>query len=197
MLLLRCTQKLQTKLGLKKKDLEQDIPDNLSPIAQWHAHLFWVFRIPNIIFVNDESLFSLVVLDINKERRQNLLGLFTKTLSTAMRLEGFSRDVIEHVTNSFTEIKYANTNNRSVLGTMNEFALQYDYDIANRGGAYDCDIADIIYKANQMPHVKRDDFSDRMFRKMIKWACKNFCVNGVISLRRKPHEHKASICRAD
>lgn len=49
------------------------------------------------------------------------------------------------------EIIISKTNNRSVLGSMNDLAFQLKYRIAYEGGIKNTDITKLIYDINRIP----------------------------------------------
>jgi Domain of unknown function (DUF6933) len=51
-----------------------------------------------------------------------------------LQSEGFGIEVINRVMQEYHEIGFAKTSNRQVLGSMNEFAFEYDYFIRREGG---------------------------------------------------------------
>ena len=47
--------------------------------------------------------------------------------------------------------KYANTNSKSVLGSMNDLAFHYKYSIQKAGGVHSPAVPEIIRRRNRMP----------------------------------------------
>ena len=65
--------------------------------------------------------------------------------------EGFEQKVKDKILEEYREIGYANTNNRNVLGSMNDLAYHYKYHILDEGGLYSAAVPDIIRRLNRMP----------------------------------------------
>ena len=51
----------------------------------------------------------------------------------------------------YASIKYANTNSKSVLGSMNDLAFHYKHHIQSEGGVHSHAVPSIIKKLNRMP----------------------------------------------
>ena len=78
-----------------------------------------------MIFTNTDSLFSFAVLHVYRKDINNILELFRKGLSKALFYENFSAEQIEKVISLADDVIIAKTNNRSILGSMNELVFQY------------------------------------------------------------------------
>ncbi|MEA3391792.1 MAG: hypothetical protein U9Q91_02300 [Candidatus Marinimicrobia bacterium] len=65
--------------------------------------------------------------------------------------EGFGKIDKERIINEYQEIEYSNTNNKSVLGSMNDLTFHYKYLILSEGGIHNNAIPNIINKLNRMP----------------------------------------------
>lgn len=151
MQLIRCTKKLQKEMGLKKTAIQTD-EKGASYLGSWHANLFFVDRHRCVLFTNDKTLFNFVVLDIPKVELQALATLFKYHLGCVL---GDDEDITEatrqKILSEYTEIGYANTNNRSVLGSMNELAFQYEHSIFANGGVHSSIVPSLIKQFNRMP----------------------------------------------
>ena len=64
---------------------------------------------------------------------------------------GISDRTREQLPAEYAEIGYAPTNNRHVIGSMNELAFSYDYLVSEAGGIHRGDIPKIIRNLNGMP----------------------------------------------
>lgn len=59
---------------------------------------------------------------------------FLINISYNLQNEGFGLDVINRVTKEYQAIDFAKTVSRSVLGSMNDFSYQYEFEIRREGG---------------------------------------------------------------
>jgi len=51
----------------------------------------------------------------------------------------------------YDEVGFANTNSKSVFGSMNDLAFHYKYSILEAGGVHSPDVPGIIRRLNRMP----------------------------------------------
>ena len=125
--LIRCTSKLATEMGLKKKDLfEDEVPQ--TGLGDWYANLFKLSRYKCVIFTNALTLYSFVVFRVGKTDIQNLSELFREFLFFNLMHEGLATETVRSVLQGSIEVLYAPTSSRVVLGSMN--------DLVNCYGAY-------------------------------------------------------------
>ena len=150
MQLIQCSKKLQKEIGLKKGDLVESCP-KFSFLGSWHANLLHISRKKCVLFVNDKTLFNFIVAGVSREEIRKIDVLFTQNLSCVLLSEGIPEEVKEKVMHEYREIKYANTSNKSVIGSMNDLAFHYKHHILSEGGVHSAGIPGIIHKLNHMP----------------------------------------------
>lgn len=151
---IRCTAKLQKEMGLKKSDLN-DGESEPSPLGQWHANLIYIDRRKCILFVNDQTLFNFILTDVPRSEIRKLAHNFKFTLSCVLHAEGLSTDRVEKALNEYSEIEYGKSNDRSVLGNLNDLAYNYEVHILEAGGVHSPEVPSIIKKQNRMPMNKK------------------------------------------
>ena len=76
---------------------------------------------------------------------------FGQNLFKNLIWEKFPQNQIEIVLDEHREIIIAKTNNRSVLGSMNDLAFQLKYRIAAMGGLTNIDLAELNHELNRIP----------------------------------------------
>jgi hypothetical protein len=149
MQLIRCTKKLQERLGLTKEDLQEQERDE-GVLGPWHANLIEIAGSPAMIFANDRTLLNFFI-DINPE---GLVRLFHKNfvamLSCVLADLGIPDKTREHILEKYSEIGFTRTNNRRVIGSMNDLAFHYDYLVSEAGSVHSADIPGIIRDLNGM-----------------------------------------------
>ena len=151
MQLLRCTKKLQKEIRLKKEEIQIE-DGHSSCLGSWHANLFFIDRHRCILFTSDKTLFNFVVLDIPKAELQALAAVFKYHLGCVLGDdEDITEDVRQKILSEYTEIGYANTNNRRVLGSMNELIFQYEHGIITNGGVHSAVVPSLIKQLNRIP----------------------------------------------
>ena len=150
MQLIRCTKKLQKEIGLKQVDLCAEEP-RFSYLGPWHANLIYINRRKCILFANDRTLFNFIVPDVSRVAIRELDKLFTSYLSCILADEGFAEPDRARMLSEYDEIAFANTNSKSVLGSMNDLAFHYKYSILESGGVHSPAVPEIIRRLNRMP----------------------------------------------
>ncbi|MGY6275725.1 DUF6933 domain-containing protein [Methylomonas sp. MgM2] len=124
MLVLRCTKKLQTAIKLKKTDLV-DPNVETSNFCSWFLNLIEIDGRPCLLAANDQTLFNFLITDIPKLDTAQLIELFKSYLHCVLAEEGFDQTFIHKLMDDFADVRFANTNSRRVLGSLNELAFFY------------------------------------------------------------------------
>ncbi len=147
MQLIRCTRKLMKEIGNPPTN-EEPTPGNL---GGWHANLLRFERRKCVLFTNDVTLFSIFAPGLKKPDFQALASVFGQKLFRNLRLEGFSQEQIESVLDEYRTIGFAKTNNRSVLGSMNDLAFQLEWIVHSGGGLFNAPHDEVNRKLNRIP----------------------------------------------
>jgi len=147
MQLIRCTQKLIKELRIEPSEKEAQSGD----IGGWHANLLRIDRKKCVLFTNDRTLYSFFVPGLKKPEFERFQEVFRLNLFKCLVNDGFSQDQIERVLSEYQTIGIAKTNNRSVLGSMNDFAFQIKYRVATFGGLENTDLIILNRELNHTP----------------------------------------------
>jgi hypothetical protein len=147
MQLIRCTQKLLKELRISPGELEQ--PGGV--LGGWHANLLRTERRKCVLFTNDSTLFSIFVPGMKKEWFERMAHVFGQELFRSLTREGFGQSEIEAVLDEIQEIHYAKTNNRSVLGSMNDLAFQLGWIVHANGGLAQASMDSVAHELNRIP----------------------------------------------
>ena len=131
MQLIRCTKKLQKEMGLKKAGLHEEEPSS-SCLGSWHANLIHIDRRKCVLFVNDRTLFNFIAPDVGRAQIKELDTLFREYLQCVLAEEGVPESAKQQIDAEYSEVAYANTKSKSVLGSMNDIALHYSKNITDR-----------------------------------------------------------------
>jgi len=150
MQLIRCTKKLQKEMGLKKADLHEAEPAS-SCLGSWHANLIHIDRRKCVLFVNDKTLFNFIAPDVTRAQIRELDVLFREFLLSVLAEEAVPDSARQKISAEYTEVAYANSKSKSVLGSMNDLAFHYKFCILSEGGVHSCMVPSIISKLNRMP----------------------------------------------
>ena len=150
MLVLRCTQKLLKELSIAPSDAIVPV----GALGAWHANLLRFERRKCVLFTNDSTLYSIFVPGLRKPQFQRITDVFGQSLFRSLRLGGFAQPQIEAVLENIDgieELQVAKTNNRSVLGSMNDLAYQLEWMISSSGGLEMCSIDRVNQELNRIP----------------------------------------------
>jgi hypothetical protein len=147
MQMLRCTLKLLKELAVTP--VETDKPDGA--LGSWHANLLRLERRKCVLFTNDATLYSVFVPGLRKPQFGRIADVFGQALFRSLRLDGLSQSQMEAVLDEIEELQIAKTNNRRVLGSMNDLAYQLEWIISSMGGLEFCSIDDVNHRLNRIP----------------------------------------------
>lgn len=147
MLLIRCTQKLLKELKVTPTQEEQEG----GYLGGWHADLVRIERRKCALITNDLMLYSLFIPGLKKPELEQFGEVFMQYLFKNLRCERFPQDQIELVLNEYREIRIAKTNNRSVLGSMNDIKYQLEHIVWELGGLARLDLIEVNHKLNRIP----------------------------------------------
>ena len=148
MLVLRCTKKLQTAIRLKKADLV-DANIETSNFCSWYLNLIEIDGCPCLLAANNQTLFNFLIADIPKLDADQLLKLFKSYLHCVLAEEGLEQTFIHKLMDEFAEVRFANTNSRRVLGSLNELAFMYVCHLEDEG-VHSSRLPEIIKKMNRV-----------------------------------------------
>ncbi len=166
MQIIRCTKKLSKELRISPGEMEQ--LDGV--LGGWHGNLLRIERRKCVLFTNDATLFSVFVPGMKKERFQRITHVFGQELFRSLRREGFGQPEIEAVLDEIEEIHYAKTNNRSVLGSMNDLAYQLEWIVHSNGGLAQASMDPVAHELNRIPMsaIKAHTFSIEALRSRLQ-----------------------------
>lgn len=147
MAILRCTKKLLSELNQKPVDCEEP-SDTLSG---WHSNLIRVDRRKCILFTHDKTLYTIFVPGLRKPDYKMIKEIFGQNVFKSLIRENILQGQIEIVLDNIRDICFAKTNNRSVLGSMNDLTFQLKSMIAVSGGLANTDIVKLNHNLNRIP----------------------------------------------
>ncbi|ROT94536.1 hypothetical protein EB809_19305 [Marinobacter sp. R17] len=150
MQLIKCTGKLRKEMGVADGDLHLDeiAGDGLGP---WHANLLYISGRKCVLCANDKTLIHFIVPDVRRAEVRQFQAMFLQGLETLLLLLGVADAQRASILPEYADVHIGKSNSRSVLGSMNDLAFQYEFLIRRAGGLYAADVPGIIYELNQMP----------------------------------------------
>ncbi|NCO68190.1 MAG: hypothetical protein COY75_09510 [Nitrospirae bacterium CG_4_10_14_0_8_um_filter_41_23] len=133
MRIIHCTKKLLKELDVSLVEPDK-IPQPTEGLGNWYANLLRIDRRKCLLFTNEKSLYTFLIPKVLKANLKNIEEEFLIHLSYNLQNEGFGLEVINKIMQEYQEIGFAKTSNRQVLGSMNEFAFQYEVLIEQKEG---------------------------------------------------------------
>lgn len=126
MLVLRCTQKLLVRL---KQTSNTPAVESTTRLGDWYGNILRLGRRQYLLFISERSRVP-VVLPIGEAKR--LTTVFPDAVCDVLASVGIAAVDIADERSRMSEIAFGRTRNRSLLGTMNDFALMAQHGHRNR-----------------------------------------------------------------
>jgi uncharacterized protein DUF6933 len=126
MVVLRCTHKLLARL--KRPDVPPGV-GSTTRLGDWYGNILRIGRRQHLIFISERSRLP-VVIPIREVKR--LETVFPDAVCDVLAAVGVAADDIADERSRMSEIAFGRTRNRSVLGTLNDFAFMAQQGNANR-----------------------------------------------------------------
>jgi hypothetical protein len=169
MRIIHCTRKL-----LKELDVPLVEPEKISQptegLGNWYANLLRIERRKCLLFTNEKSLYTFLIPKVLKANLKNIEQEFLINLSYNLQNEGFGLEVINGVRQEYLEIGFAKTVSKSVLGSMNDLAYQYEVHIIGDGGFNNIKILQLNQKINRTPMgALKYKYPIEALKKLLKW----------------------------
>jgi hypothetical protein len=126
MVVLRCTHKLLARL--KRPDVPAGV-GSTTRLGDWYGNILRIGRRQHLIFISERSRLP-VVIPIREVKR--LETVFPDAVCDVLAAVGVAADDIADERSRMSEIAFGRTRNRSVLGTLNDFAFMAQQGNADR-----------------------------------------------------------------
>ena len=117
MVVLRCTQKLLVRL---KQVGDLPSVESTTRLGDWYGNIFWIGRRQHLLFISERSRLP-VVIPISEGKR--LGTVFPDAVCEVLANLGVTAADIAEERSRMSELAFARTRNRSLLGTLNDFAF--------------------------------------------------------------------------
>ena len=126
MVVLRCTQKLLARL--KRPEAPADAPST-TRLGDWYGNILQIGRRQHLLFISERSRLPVVV-PIREAKR--LEAVFPDAVCNVLAAVGIAAKHIADERSKMSELSFGRTNNRSLLGTLNDFAFMAQHANVNR-----------------------------------------------------------------
>jgi hypothetical protein len=117
MVALRCTQKLLVRL---KTAVDLPAVESTTRLGDWYGNILRIGRRQHLLFISERSRLP-VVLPITESKR--LTTVFPDAVCERLAIVGVNPEDIADERARMSEIAFGRTRNRSLLGTLNDFAF--------------------------------------------------------------------------
>jgi hypothetical protein len=126
MLVLRCTQKLLVRL---KQTGDMPTVESTTRLGDWYGNILRLGRRQYLLFISERSRLP-VVLPIAEAKR--FAAVFPDAVCNVLAAVGIAAAEIAAERSQMSDIAFGRTRNRSLLGTMNDFAIMAQHGHRNR-----------------------------------------------------------------
>src|SRR6476619_4485276 len=126
MLVLRCTQKLLARL---KQTDTLPVVESTTRLGDWYGNTLRIGRRQHLLFISERSRLP-VVIPIREVKR--LGTVFPDAVCERLSIVGVAAADIADERMRMSELAFGRTRNRSLLGTLNDFAFMAQQGNANR-----------------------------------------------------------------
>ncbi|CDQ18675.1 hypothetical protein SAMN05192559_101710 [Halobacillus karajensis] len=140
MFVIGATKKLQNEINKPIENIEEynEVPD----IHQWHGNIVTLNRRKCLILMNNATGLNLTLLGLRKEQFEHLDSVIKGSLRQLFQLLDVEKGIADEMLAAADDIAYTKTNNRKILGMMNE--IKFFTEDTVMGQAYeDIDAAEI------------------------------------------------------
>ena len=126
MVVLRCTRKLLVRL--KRTEVPSDVTST-TRLGDWYSNILRIGRRQYLLFISEHSRLP-VVIPIREAKR--IETAFPDAVCAVLASVGIADEWIAEERSQMSEIAFGPTMNRSLLGTLNDFAFMAQQGNANR-----------------------------------------------------------------
>ena len=162
----RCTSKLLKELRIKPT---AQIPETIEPIREWHANIVTIQRRKCILITHTLSLYSFVIYGVKRKELDNFDDVFRLNLSLNLAADQIDNASLFDFENPNIDVVYAKTNNRSVLGSMNDLVYHIDYRVWDWEGPGEINSVFISQHLNGIPMgAIKYGFPDRQLKSLLQ-----------------------------
>jgi hypothetical protein len=146
MITFRCTKKVRKLLGLRDRDLSDEVGDD---IADWFVDVATFDHRRCLLFTHKLTLYSFWVPGVRKAAMRDFGRMFRENLVATLVRDGFDETEFQRLLSD--QYRFAKTNDRSVTGSMNNHILASRAYVRMDGGLDRADIADTNARLNRTP----------------------------------------------
>ena len=174
MITLRCTKKLQKFLKVVPTDI---LESTTATLGDWYANLVPTVSGDLVMFVNERSLLT-VAFPIWESG--NMARLFRLRVANLLGMIGINPTTIAMEISHLDQVQFGNTLSRKILGSMNDFAWQYQSIAEEAATKTDLSLSKAELDLSRMPCKLLDyRFPSEIARELLSTKKKHASQHGV------------------
>ena len=154
-MIVSCTKKLADALKIKVFEV---VPLRRNPLFEWHANLFVFNRRKGVIVMNNLTRYCVVLYGLKAEHFKKFDELVLSAIEQTFRAEGFSDEVISDYMRTSSQVVYAKSSDRSVLGQLVDVQYHMEWRIDEREPTDSIFLVDISKELNRIPLSKQMNY---------------------------------------
>jgi hypothetical protein len=134
-------------------------------LGDWYANLVPTDASDLIVFVNERSL---VTVAIPAREAENIVSQFRARVQNLLAMLGVSIESIRSEIGHYQQVQFAKTSSRSVLGSMNDIASNYQFMAEGGGESGYLSLSDTEYELSNMPSIARKIFPSDAAKELLE-----------------------------
>lgn len=104
-------------------------------------------------------MYRFIVPNVSRARIRALDVMFRNHLGAVLSTEGFAEEFVKRILADYCEIGFGKSDDRSVLGSMNDLAFHYEIRLTGTGAMeQQPELSTLIKDLNRMPMKKGADY---------------------------------------
>ena len=168
MVVFRCTHKVLKEMGLKPKELADDVGEN-QVLGAWYVNLLWVRGKKCLQFMHEPTAFSFLMTSVARKDIRDIGSLFEAGAVAVLADEGIDPRFLFALRRDCRNSQVATTKNRRVLGSMNEQAFVSGLWLAERVAGSPTEMVELARYLNRTILGVIDN--DEPIERMREFAC--------------------------
>ena len=147
-MIISLTKKLADALKIKVFEV---VPIRRNPLFEWHANLFVFNRRKGVIVMNNLTRYCVVLYGLKAEHFKKFDELVLSAIEQTLRAEGFSDEVIFNYMRTSSQVVYAKSSDRSILGQLVDVQYHLEWRLDERAPIDSIFLVDISKELNRIP----------------------------------------------
>lgn len=147
----QCTKLLLDHLGIKVVSNES-VGSRDSTLGDWYAKLMIRDRHKVVLWINEQTLFSFIMLKVPAKKPEHFYLGFMHGLAMSLQLEGIPLPHVEHILREYdSPMECTSTSNKSVVASRNQVGKDFEHMVWYVHGFKYCNIGELIHQLNNTP----------------------------------------------